>query len=246
MKEQDLGEISIFGQRLRALRNSWNPPMSSQDLATELGYKSDATVRNWENPKRLDKNSEDEKKWIMPPIDKIAQIADIFSCSVDYLLGRTDVINEERLEGMSEDLSELHATLSRYGLYGDKFFNLIQKYLKTMTTAIGDTPFGKKNLFFNYFEMLTMMDEATRISLLLPKKNDVNESSNIVDVSKVVVGTANATQRIHGFHKKAQDSFAQYFKILYDMTEDAYLDIAKSDSEKNVIAAIVKAHTDPV
>lgn len=52
--------------------------LSQDDLGAKLGVSGDV-VRNWENGKT--------------PINKISlliQMAELFKCSIDYLLGRTD------------------------------------------------------------------------------------------------------------------------------------------------------------
>lgn len=69
-------EITL-GLRIAELRKKRN--MTQSDLANSLDM-STSSVAMWETGKRE------------PDTDKIAKIADLFNVSVDYLLGRTDVL----------------------------------------------------------------------------------------------------------------------------------------------------------
>ena len=66
--------------RLKALRNEHG--MSQAEFAKKIGVAQN-TVSNWENGNRL------------IDTDTVTRIADYFSVSVDYLLGRTDDINQK-------------------------------------------------------------------------------------------------------------------------------------------------------
>lgn len=63
----------MFAQRIRFLRQSWE--MNQVQLAEKLGV-TKQSVSNWENDN------------IVPSIEMLVKIADFFSVSADYLLGR--------------------------------------------------------------------------------------------------------------------------------------------------------------
>lgn len=63
----------MFANRLKSLRQS--KEMNQVQLASKLGVKKQS-VSNWENDN------------IMPSVDMLEKIADFFSVSTDYLLGR--------------------------------------------------------------------------------------------------------------------------------------------------------------
>ncbi len=65
----------IFAERLKELREDKN--VSLKTLASAIGV-SDIAISRWENLKRI------------PNIESLAAIADYFSVSTDYLLGKTD------------------------------------------------------------------------------------------------------------------------------------------------------------
>lgn len=66
--------------RLKSLRNEHG--MSQAEFARKIGVAQN-TVSNWENGNRL------------IDTETIARIADLFDTSVDYLLGRTDDIDQK-------------------------------------------------------------------------------------------------------------------------------------------------------
>lgn len=62
--------------RLKYFRSKFD--FTQEDLAKEINI-AQSTYANWECGKRL------------PDLDKIANIADFYSTSIDLLLGRTDI-----------------------------------------------------------------------------------------------------------------------------------------------------------
>lgn len=65
----------MLGQNIRMLRQARG--LSQVDLGKRLNV-SKQSISNWENDN------------IMPSVETLVQIADFFSVSTDYLLGRTD------------------------------------------------------------------------------------------------------------------------------------------------------------
>ena len=71
-----MGEIVVLGKRIVQLRKERN--MTQEELANILKITRKA-VSKWETEQRR------------PNLDTLQKLADFFGCSVDYLLGRTDV-----------------------------------------------------------------------------------------------------------------------------------------------------------
>ena len=79
----------MLAKRIRFLRQSLG--MNQVQLADKLGV-TKQSVSNWENDN------------IVPSIDKLVKIADFFSVSADYLLGRDHM---ERSGGLTVDVTGL-------------------------------------------------------------------------------------------------------------------------------------------
>ena len=79
----------MLAKRIRFLRQSLG--MNQVQLADKLGV-TKQSVSNWENDN------------IVPSIDMLVKIADFFSVSTDYLLGRDHV---ERNNGLTVDVTGL-------------------------------------------------------------------------------------------------------------------------------------------
>ena len=77
----------MLGKRIRALRKANR--LSQVSLAAKLGV-SKQSISNWENGN------------ILPSIDMLIRIADVFSVSTDYLLGR-DKNHYLKVDGLSSD-----------------------------------------------------------------------------------------------------------------------------------------------
>lgn len=73
-------------KKLRELRKEKN--LTQQDLADYLNV-SKYTISHWELGESF------------PPINFLYKLADIFECSIDYLVGRTDEIEVRSSEGHS-------------------------------------------------------------------------------------------------------------------------------------------------
>ncbi len=83
-----------FGNILKKLRQDYD--FTQEDLAKKINT-SRSNIANYEN----DKN--------MPSIDVLNKLSEIFNCSIDYLLGKSDVRNTSAID-FSKD--ELHIALS--------------------------------------------------------------------------------------------------------------------------------------
>ena len=66
----------IFAQRLKELRT--NKKMSMQQLTTAIGFKSKASIGQFETARNI------------PSVEGLVALAEYFEVSVDYLLGLSD------------------------------------------------------------------------------------------------------------------------------------------------------------
>lgn len=73
----------MFNKRLKELRNQAN--MTQRELGEKLDLAHNA-IANYEKGERH------------PDFDTILKLADIFNCSIDYLLGRTNNKNEKLMK----------------------------------------------------------------------------------------------------------------------------------------------------
>ncbi|MDO6353566.1 helix-turn-helix domain-containing protein [Caloramator sp. CAR-1] len=73
--------MQTFGERLRQLRKE--KQMTGSELGKLLNV-SKVAISNWENGNRF------------PDKDMLLKIAEIFNVSVDYLLGKTDIRNQNK------------------------------------------------------------------------------------------------------------------------------------------------------
>lgn len=71
----------IIGNRIKYLRE--NEKLTQKDLATKLGLKGETAIANYEAGYSIPK---DEIKFKM---------CELFNCSIDYLLGKSDIKNSE-------------------------------------------------------------------------------------------------------------------------------------------------------
>jgi len=88
-----------FGKRLKQLREERNPKIYQKELADAIGVSRQA-ITMWETGQRI------------PESETLQKLADFFNCSVDYLLGRTNVRSEietiaaHRTDDPMDDLPE--------------------------------------------------------------------------------------------------------------------------------------------
>lgn len=81
----------------------------------------------------LGRNTMSNFKTSMPKADNLAKIADYLGCSVDYLLGRTDVPQSEPAS-LSEEEAEL---LQRYRSLDEQGRNKVDEYLSDCLRLYG-------------------------------------------------------------------------------------------------------------
>lgn len=91
--------MSIFGKRLKELREEYNEVAAEKLTGAKLGEAlgvSKQSVSKWENGLSY------------PDFDTIIKLSEIFNVSTDYLLGRTDIKNQsEKISNAVEDDPEL-------------------------------------------------------------------------------------------------------------------------------------------
>ncbi len=73
--------MATFGERLRYLRKAKG--LSQKELAKLLSLESSSTISQYETLNRI------------PDAHILLKMADIFTCSLDYLLARTEVVKEK-------------------------------------------------------------------------------------------------------------------------------------------------------
>ncbi|QXN67744.1 hypothetical protein [Mycolicibacterium phage J1] len=91
--------MSIFGKRLKELREEYNEVAAEKLTGAKLGEAlgvSKQSVSKWENGLSY------------PDFDTIIKLSEIFNVSTDYLLGRTDIKNpSDEISNAIEDDPEL-------------------------------------------------------------------------------------------------------------------------------------------
>ncbi|MBQ7542892.1 MAG: helix-turn-helix transcriptional regulator [Clostridia bacterium] len=86
---------TLFSERITALRKAKG--MTQTDLAETL-HVSGGTVAMWETGKRT------------PKAEMLIRIADLFSCTLDYLLGRSDTVNITKSERTEQQCRKIQMT----------------------------------------------------------------------------------------------------------------------------------------
>lgn len=79
-----------FGNILKKIRQDKN--LTQEDLAKKLNI-SRSNIANYEN----DKN--------MPSVDILEKLSKIFDCSIDYLLGKSNIRNPEKINIEDADIA---------------------------------------------------------------------------------------------------------------------------------------------
>lgn len=79
-----------FGNILKKIRQDKN--LTQEDLAKQLNI-SRSNIANYEN----DKN--------MPSVDILEKLSKIFDCSIDYLLGKSNIRNPEKINIEDADIA---------------------------------------------------------------------------------------------------------------------------------------------
>ena len=86
--------MATFGERLRYLREEKG--LKQTELAKMLNLESSSTISQYETINRI------------PDAYILQRLAEIFDCSIDYLLGRSNIRNRS----ISAALNKVHATVS--------------------------------------------------------------------------------------------------------------------------------------
>ncbi len=176
--KEDLPTVADFATRLRELRKRNN--LRQIDLARELGV-AQTTIANYEQHSRF------------PDEETLGRIAGFFDVSLDYLLGRVDILSPPRtsVAGPAVDTPEL----SREG----------REYLETLLK--GD----KERAFDSVLEMVRNGESPGSIyrSLLTPALYEVGRrwERNEVDVSDehfVSAATLTLMGRLHPFFERPE------------------------------------------
>ena len=79
-----------FGTKLKKLRQDSN--MTQEELGKKINT-SRSNIANYEN----DKN--------MPSVDILEKLSKIFNCSIDYLLGKSDIRNPNKIDINDMDIA---------------------------------------------------------------------------------------------------------------------------------------------
>lgn len=90
--------MKTIGERIKELREEKG--INQLELSKMLNVHK-GSVSNWENNKRT------------PDADMLTKIADFFNCSVDYLLGNTDVRNKTKIPDLFNGPGKLKLDLIR-------------------------------------------------------------------------------------------------------------------------------------
>jgi transcriptional regulator with XRE-family HTH domain len=88
-----------FGNNLKKIRQE--NEMTQEELAKKINT-SRSNIANYEN----DKN--------MPSIEILNKLSEIFNCSIDYLLGKSDVRNPEKKDNDLLDLASMGFNADSY------------------------------------------------------------------------------------------------------------------------------------
>lgn len=106
-----------FGNILKKLRQDEN--LTQEELAKKLNS-SRSNIANYEN----DKN--------MPSVDVLNKLAEIFNCSIDYLLGKSNVRNPKLNDEDILDLAKVGFTKENYNPPTEKQKEQIRTIIETI------------------------------------------------------------------------------------------------------------------
>ena len=88
-----------FGTILKKLRQDYN--LTQDELAKKIDT-SRSNIANYEN----DKN--------MPSVDILEKLAKLFNCTTDYLLGKSDIRNPEKVQEDPLGLAKIGFSMDNY------------------------------------------------------------------------------------------------------------------------------------
>lgn len=114
--------MASFGDRLRSLREEAD--LHQKEVADKVGVKRN-TVTSWENGDR------------QPEVGRLEKVADLFSVSTDYLLGRSDVrLNIENRERVRDTMEVALADVRRRANLSDDDMILVRKQLDSLIETL--------------------------------------------------------------------------------------------------------------
>ena len=159
-----------FGNILKKLRQGYD--LTQEDLAKKINT-SRSNIANYEN----DKN--------MPSIDVLNKLSEIFNCSIDYLLGKSNVRNTSTID-FSKD--ELHIALSAEdkGYISEDVKKAIENYAKFVIDEEEKEAIDKLKSFINipdyvFLKEYEQLIQSTRIVInLIEKLQKENEEKTIL------------------------------------------------------------------
>ena len=88
-----------FGTNIKKIRQDNN--LTQEELAKRINT-SRSNIANYEN----DKN--------MPSIDILEKLSEIFNCSIDYILGKSDIRNPEKVQDDPLGLAKIGFNMENY------------------------------------------------------------------------------------------------------------------------------------
>ena len=190
-----------FKDRIRDLR--MKKEMSQTQLAAILN-KGDSAIRMWE----LGKSK--------PDMDTVLKLCDIFECSIDYLFGRSELLNVEQIKKVSMDSEYITEVVSELSdNLKVKIYDTI-KYLASISIMVDDTVANKED---NYKDEEKKFDGlldfikylcafyGTRYGLYVPeyfKKGDKTTISRIMTAFELIDGIDNLVRDLLNIPEKSE------------------------------------------
>lgn len=90
----------LIGNRIKKERN--NIGLTQEELAQKLGLNNKSSISQYENGDAI------------PSDDIKFEMSKIFNCSIDYLLGKSDIRNPEQAEVVNEELLKVGFDMKDY------------------------------------------------------------------------------------------------------------------------------------
>lgn len=176
-----------FKERLRALREKNS--LSATQLAGTFD-KSEGAVRMWETGRSL------------PDASTLIKLAQYFNCTTDYLLGLSDIKNQEQMEKARNLESNLYTSLQELPIETrEKIYNAFTRLTNAICDISGD------------YIALTACELAVKDILNgLAAIAETYHMRNILDVSDALLKLAN----INNLISRSSDKVVQLFEELLD------------------------------
>ncbi len=104
--------------RIKILRKEHN--LTQKELANKLGLSTDAIISLYEKGERN------------PSMEILNQLSTLFNCSIDYLLGKSDVRNPKQENDINEELLKVGFDMKNYNPPTDKQKEQIKALLEVI------------------------------------------------------------------------------------------------------------------